>query len=101
MKWVALMLLLGSTAIGVASVVAQKPEASNQKPQHHASSSAATSQRAAPERGAEVFEQNCSRCHNAPQGFSSHISGTIATHMRVRANLSDRDYKALLHFLNP
>lgn len=54
-----------------------------------------------PDRGQQVFEQNCSRCHNAPEGFSQHISGTIAQHMRVRAGLSDKDYEALRHFLNP
>jgi mono/diheme cytochrome c family protein len=54
-----------------------------------------------PDRGQQVFNQNCSRCHNAPEGFSPSISGTIAMHMRVRANLSDADYKALLRFLNP
>lgn len=53
------------------------------------------------DRGQQVFEQNCSRCHNPPEGFSPRISGTIALHMRTRANLSDADYKALLHFLNP
>ena len=56
---------------------------------------------AAPDRGQEVFDQNCSRCHNAPEGFSPSISGTIPMHMRVRANLSDADYKSLLRFLNP
>ena len=53
------------------------------------------------DRGQLVFEQNCSRCHNAPEGFSSSISGTIAMHMRTRANLSEEDYKALRRFLNP
>jgi mono/diheme cytochrome c family protein len=53
------------------------------------------------DRGQQVFEQNCSRCHNAPSGFSSRISGTIAMHMRVRASLSEEDYKALRRFLNP
>lgn len=53
------------------------------------------------DRGQKVFEQNCSRCHNAPEGFSSSISGTIAMHMRTRANLSEADYKALRRFLNP
>jgi cytochrome c5 len=51
--------------------------------------------------GERVFEQNCSRCHNAPQGFSPHISGTIVRHMRVRASLSKEDEQALLRFLNP
>jgi mono/diheme cytochrome c family protein len=51
--------------------------------------------------GQQVFEQNCSRCHAAPQGFPSHISGTIVLHMRVRAGISAQDEKALLRFFNP
>ena len=47
------------------------------------------------------FKQNCSRCHEAPQGFSSRISGTILRHMRVRANLSEADQREILRFLNP
>jgi len=70
-----------------------------QKPAQQASS--AMVQASDSDRGQRVFEQNCSRCHNAPDGFSSRISGTIARHMRVRANLSDADLKALLNFLNP
>ncbi|HEV2486793.1 MAG TPA: cytochrome c [Terracidiphilus sp.] len=54
-----------------------------------------------PDRGQQVFNQNCSRCHNTPEGFSPRISGSIAKHMRVRAGLGDADYKALLRFLNP
>jgi len=54
-----------------------------------------------PDRGQQVFEQNCSRCHNAPEGFSPRIAGAIARHMRVRAELSDDDYKALRRFLAP
>lgn len=52
-------------------------------------------------RGQRVFEQNCSRCHNAPQGFPPQISGTIIRHMRVRASLSAEDERALLRFMNP
>ena len=62
---------------------------------------AKTTPAAKPDRGQQVFAENCSRCHNAPEGFSPHISGTIARHMRVRANLSDDDYQALRRFLNP
>jgi len=69
------------------------------KDQHTPSSKAASS--AAADRGQKVFEQNCSRCHNAPEGFSSSISGTVAMHMRTRANLSEADYKALRRFFNP
>jgi cytochrome c5 len=51
--------------------------------------------------GQKVFDQNCSRCHNAPQGFSPNISGTVVRHMRVRAGLSKEDSQAVLRFLNP
>ncbi len=54
-----------------------------------------------PSEGERVFQQNCSRCHEAPQGFPPQISGTIARHMRVRASVSKRDEQALLRFLNP
>jgi len=51
--------------------------------------------------GQKVFEQNCGRCHNAPQGFSPNIAEAVTRHMRTRANLSQEDYKALLRFFNP
>ena len=51
--------------------------------------------------GSRIFQQNCSRCHNTPEGFSPRISGTIVRHMRVRASLSMRDEAELLRFLNP
>ena len=51
--------------------------------------------------GERIFKQNCSRCHNEPEGFSPHISATIVRHMRVRASLSQHDAEAVLHFFNP
>ena len=51
--------------------------------------------------GEKKFKQNCSRCHEAPEGFSPRISGTIVRHMRVRASLSHQDEEDILHFLNP
>jgi cytochrome c5 len=51
--------------------------------------------------GQRVFEQNCSRCHTAPDSFSPRISGTVLRHMRVRASLSQHDEQELLRFLNP
>jgi len=66
-----------------------KPPAKTPAPQSHESE------------GQRVFEQQCSRCHNAPEGFSPRISGTIVRHMRVRASLSKHDEEELLHFLNP
>lgn len=52
-------------------------------------------------RGQVVFDQNCSRCHNAPRAFPPQISATIIRHMRVRASLSAADERALLRFMNP
>jgi cytochrome c5 len=51
--------------------------------------------------GERIFEQNCSRCHSTPEGFSPRISGTIVRHMRVRASLSQHDEEELLRFFNP
>jgi cytochrome c5 len=51
--------------------------------------------------GERVFQQNCFRCHNAPEGFSPRITGTIVRHMRVRASLSQHDEQALLKYFNP
>lgn len=51
--------------------------------------------------GEKIFAQNCARCHNPPEGFSSRISGTIVRHMRVRASLSEHDEQELLRYFNP
>jgi len=61
----------------------------------------ATIQNSQASEGAKKFEENCSRCHAAPEGFSPRISGTIVRHMRVRASLSKKDTEAILKFLNP
>jgi cytochrome c5 len=54
-----------------------------------------------PEGGERIFQQQCSRCHGAPESFSPRISATIVRHMRVRASLSQKDEQELLRFLNP
>jgi cytochrome c5 len=51
--------------------------------------------------GSRIFQQNCSRCHATPEGFSPRISGTVVRHMRVRASLSQHDEQELLRFFNP
>jgi mono/diheme cytochrome c family protein len=51
--------------------------------------------------GERIFAQNCSRCHNPPDGFSPRISGTVVRHMRVRANLSEADMQTLMKFFHP
>lgn len=54
-----------------------------------------------PADGERIFQQNCSRCHTAPEGFSPRISGTVLRHMRMRASLSQKEEQELLRFLNP
>jgi cytochrome c5 len=85
-------LAITAAAIGQMNSAPQQPK--SQKPSQKVTSGN-------PDRGQVVFKENCSRCHQEPQGFSPSISGTIARHMRVRAGLSDEDYKALMKFLNP
>ena len=71
------------------------------QPQQAAQKPAATRASQHEDEGERIFQQNCSRCHNAPEGFSPRISGTIVRHMRVRASLSKHDEEELLHFFNP
>ena len=72
------------------------------KPPASPQSAKSSNTRATQERdGERKFQQNCSRCHKAPEGFPSHISGTIVRHMRVRASLSAEDEREILRFLNP
>jgi cytochrome c5 len=68
---------------------ASKPTPAQDKKQQHQ------------DNGSRIFDQNCSRCHNAPDGFSPRISGTIIRQMRICASLSAEEEKELLHFLNP
>ena len=91
--------ILGCLALAATAAIGQMK--SDQPKQHSPTTPAKAAHTMIPDMGQQVFNQNCSRCHNAPEGFSPSISGTIAMHMRVRANLSDADYKALLRFLNP
>jgi cytochrome c5 len=51
--------------------------------------------------GEVKFQQNCSRCHSAPQELSARITGTVVLHMRTRASLSKADAEAILKYLAP
>lgn len=93
-----LSLIAATLAIGATGAIGQTDSS---QPQAHSKTGPKSVHAPSQDRGQQVFEQNCARCHNAPQGFSSSISGTVAMHMRVRAGLSDADYKALRRFLNP
>ena len=50
---------------------------------------------------AQVWEQNCNRCHNyRPASSYSDVQWTVVMHhMRVRANLTAKEEKQILEFL--
>jgi mono/diheme cytochrome c family protein len=90
---------LGALLIAAAPLFAVQEQA-HQKSAQGAVQHNSLSQSSSQEEGQRIFEQNCARCHNAPDGFSTRITGTIVRHMRVRANLSQHDEQVLLHYFN-
>lgn len=51
--------------------------------------------------GAELWSENCARCHNlrSPSTFSDAEWDVAVHHMRVRANLTPEESKKILEFL--
>ena len=51
--------------------------------------------------GAQLWAQNCNRCHNyrAPASLNDQQWKIVLHHMRVRANLTAREHQAILQFL--
>ncbi|WP_446742656.1 cytochrome c [Silvibacterium acidisoli] len=103
MKMTSLAVMLALAAVSLAPVArSEAPAASNGKTETK-SDKQQKDQRSHQDQddGERIFEANCSRCHNAPEGFSPRISGTIVRHMRMRASLSAHDEQELLRFFNP
>ncbi len=52
-------------------------------------------------RGAQLWANNCIRCHNyrAPKSLSDEKWEVVVTHMRVRANLTGGEARQILQFL--
>jgi hypothetical protein len=51
--------------------------------------------------GGQIFSMYCSYCHNAPALGERNFANfkNVATHMRVRANLTGKEYAKLMEFL--
>lgn len=51
--------------------------------------------------GAQLWGENCARCHNAPSpsAFGDDEWETIGSHMRVRANINNSDMEKIVNFL--
>ena len=47
----------------------------------------------------DAYRSNCTRCHVAPRRFPERKMATIMRHMRVRANLTEEEAKAILGYL--
>ena len=93
--------MLGVCILFVLPALAQHDAGSSATPQN--AQQLKSTKASAPQQndGERKFEQNCSRCHSAPENLSPRISGTVIRHMRVRASLSEQDAKDILHFLRP
>ena len=104
-RWVQLVLgscfTLGLVVITGSPVLAQSDKPTEKSAMSGDNPKLAESRKAEENSGEQKFQQNCSRCHNAPEGFSARISGTVVKHMRVRASLSEQDAREILRYLNP
>jgi hypothetical protein len=51
--------------------------------------------------GAQLWGENCQRCHNAPTptAFNDEQWETIGTHMELRAGLTEDETKKIIEFL--
>lgn len=49
--------------------------------------------------GERRYHANCGRCHAAPPKFPPRMMATIIRHMRVRAMLTDKDMRLILHYM--
>ena len=80
-----------------AKAVATAPAVAGAKPQEHPAVAAARDIKT----GAEMWSQNCNRCHNyrAPDEYSDSQWAVVVAHMRLRAPLTGQQQKLILAFL--
>ena len=63
--------------------------------------STGTAQQASAKSGAQLWSENCSRCHWArpPQSYSDAQWQTVVHHMRLRADLTGQEQRSITAFL--
>jgi mono/diheme cytochrome c family protein len=49
--------------------------------------------------GEKRFRTNCGRCHMSPHKFPPRVMATAIRHMRVRALITDKDMRLILHYM--
>jgi cytochrome c1 len=64
-------------------------------------SNCATPEAIAGKSGAQLWGENCNRCHNAPSPaiYSDAQWEVVGDHMRYKANLTDQEVKKIVEFL--
>lgn len=64
--------------------------------------SCAESQKVAAKSGAQLWAENCQRCHNtpSPSSFSHEQWVTIGMHMQTRAQLTEQEKEKIVAFLS-
>jgi nitrate/TMAO reductase-like tetraheme cytochrome c subunit len=64
--------------------------------------SCAESQKVAAKGGAQLWAENCQRCHNTPSptSFSHEQWATVGMHMQTRAQLTDKERDKIIAFLS-
>ena len=97
--YIAGMLFLISAAIAAAGP--QKHDKKTNKPTAADSHSAQIHSKPAakPIDGDAAYKANCIRCHVEVTKLSERMTATAMRHMRVRANLTDEETKAILKYL--
>lgn len=48
----------------------------------------------------QVYKANCTRCHSELPTMDARRTKTIVRHMRVRANLTEKEAQAIFEYLN-
>lgn len=64
--------------------------------------SCAENQKIAAKSGAQLWAENCQRCHNTPSpaSFSHEQWVTVGMHMQTRAQLTDKERDKIIAFLS-
>lgn len=93
-----LIVVFGITFLGCSLKILAQSQASpaSQKP-----AKASPSKRTEAQEGERRFEENCGRCHHAPESISPREVKAVVQHMRVRATLTVEDERLILKYLAP
>jgi hypothetical protein len=91
------ILLLGPAVLLLVCGCGQSGAASTQPADEHNVAQQASSSQS----GAQLWAENCSRCHNIrpPQSFSDAQWEAVVMHMRLRANLTGNEQRKITEFL--